>query len=202
MALEFCGGGNLRQRLRQGPLAPREAARLVETLAWAMDAAHDKLIVHRDLKPDNVLLTDTGQPKIADFGLAHKLPADAAATLARLTNTGSVLGTPDYMPPEQARGERAGPPADVYALGVILYELLTGALPFDPRTLRSAGYGAIQKMIREVEPPRPSTRLSSLGAAAWRHHGADELPRRDYRPDCPDLPRMRDPRCRRPRHGA
>src|SRR5262249_28619896 len=106
------------------------AAELVETLARAMQAAHDKGIIHRDLKPANILLTVDGTPKITDFGLAKRLDS------AGQTRTGAIMGTPSYMAPEQAggKGKEVGPAADVYALGAILYELLTGRPPFRAET--------------------------------------------------------------------
>jgi hypothetical protein len=125
IALEYCAGGSLSRKLAGMPLPPREAARLAETLAQALNVAHQKQIVHRDLKPHNVLLTESGAAKIADFGLARKLDGASAGT-----RTGAVVGTPSYMPPEQARGEHVGQAADIYALGAILYELLTGRPPF------------------------------------------------------------------------
>jgi serine/threonine protein kinase len=133
-SLEFCSGGSLEQRLHGGPLAPGEAAALVETLARAMHAAHQKGIIHRDLKPGNVLLAEDGTPKITDFGLAKKLDADCARPY--LTATGAVLGTPSYMAPEQAggQGRAVGPACDIYALGAILYDCLTGRPPFRAAT--------------------------------------------------------------------
>src|SRR5262249_23966561 len=114
------------RKLDGTPLPPQGAAHLVETLARAMEAAHQKGIIHRDLKPANVLHLEDGTPKVTDFGLAKKLNE------ARQTASGAVLGTPSYMAPEQAsgKGKEVGPPADVYALGAILYELLTGRPPF------------------------------------------------------------------------
>jgi WD40 repeat protein/serine/threonine protein kinase len=131
-SLEFCEGGSLEKKLAGTPLPPREAARLVETLARAMEAAHQKGIIHRDLKPANVLLAEDGSPKITDFGLAKKLEEGAGQT-----GTGDVLGTPSYMAPEQAggRARQVGTLADVYDLGAILYECLTGRPPFKAATV-------------------------------------------------------------------
>ena len=127
LSLEFAEGGSLAQRLAEKPMAPREAAALVEALAHAVHAAHQAGVVHRDLKPSNVLLTADGVPKVSDFGLAKLLDADSGHTL-----TGQVMGTPSYMAPEQAEGhaKQVGPAADTYALGAILYQALTGRPPF------------------------------------------------------------------------
>jgi tRNA A-37 threonylcarbamoyl transferase component Bud32 len=127
-SLEFCGGGSLEKKLHGAPLPPKEAAALVETLARAMHAAHLEQVIHRDLKPANVLLTRDGTPKITDFGLAKKLDQKGP------TATGAMMGTPSYMAPEQAGGKRVGLSADVYALGAILYECLTGRPPFQAAT--------------------------------------------------------------------
>ena len=131
LAMEYLPGGSLTDRLKQaGRHSPLDAAKLVGTLAAAVQAAHDLGIVHRDLKPGNVLYDETGQPKVTDFGIAKR------ASGSDLTATQAVMGTPAYMAPEQARGETrfVGPQADVYSLGVILYECLTGTRPFDSRT--------------------------------------------------------------------
>lgn len=128
-SLEYCAGGSLEKKLRGTPLPPPEAARLVQTLARAMQAAHQQHIIHRDLKPANVLLSSDGTPKITDFGLAKRLDE------AGQTGSGSIMGTPSYMAPEQADGGPIGPAADVYALGAILYETLTGHPPFRGPTL-------------------------------------------------------------------
>ena len=129
-SLEYCPGGSLEKKLRHTPLPPREAATLVEQLAHAMQAAHDKGVIHRDLKPANVLLAEDGTPKVTDFGLAKKL--DEAGT----TQTGSIMGTPSYMAPEQAEGKNKalGPACDIYALGALLYDCLTGRPPFRAAT--------------------------------------------------------------------
>jgi hypothetical protein len=125
-SLEYCPGGSLAEQLDGTPWEPAKAAELMQTLARAVQAAHEASVVHRDLKPANVLLTADGQPKITDFGLAKKLDEQSH------TQTGAVVGTPSYMAPEQAggKGKQVGVAADIYALGAILYELLTGRPPF------------------------------------------------------------------------
>jgi serine/threonine protein kinase len=129
-SLEFCPGGSLDKKLSGTPLPAVEAAELVQKLALAMQAAHDKGILHRDLKPANVLLAEDGTLKITDFGLAKKLGEQGQ------TQTGAIMGTPSYMAPEQASGKskEIGPAVDIYALGAMLYELLTGRPPFKAAT--------------------------------------------------------------------
>ncbi|MDX1948407.1 MAG: serine/threonine-protein kinase [Pirellulaceae bacterium] len=148
-SLEYVAGGHLGQRIAGTPQPPREAARLIETLARAVQAAHDQGIVHRDLKPANILLTTAGEPKISDFGLAKRLEG------AGQTLTGTVIGTPSYMAPEQAAGDpsRIGPPADIYALGAVLYELLTGRPPFRGET----PWDTVSQVL--ADEPVPPTRL-------------------------------------------
>jgi serine/threonine-protein kinase len=150
-SLEFCARGSLEKKLAGTPLPPQEAAALVETLARAMQAAHDKGVIHRDLKPANVLLAEDGTPKVTDFGLARKLDE------AGQTASGAVMGTPSYMAPEQAGGKRAaiGPAADVYALGAILYECLTGRPPFKAATSLDT---VLQVISDDPVPPRALNR--------------------------------------------
>jgi WD40 repeat protein/tetratricopeptide (TPR) repeat protein len=180
-AMGLMEGGSLAERLKDGPLPPRLAAGLLRPVAQAVQHAHDRGVVHRDLKPSNILLTtrDDGQgagqasskdegrgtkkgttdsssvppspssvPKVSDFGLARLLGEDGR------TVTGEVLGTPSYMPPEQAAGRKVGPAADVYSLGAVLYALLTGRPPFQSAT--------VQETLRQVqqEEPVPPRRLN------------------------------------------
>jgi serine/threonine-protein kinase len=146
-SLEFCPGGTLADKLAGPPLPPREAAGVVEQVACAVQAAHERGIVHRDLKPGNVLLDRDGSPRVTDFGLAKRVQA------VGLTATGAVMGTPSYMAPEQVAGKtkETGPAADVYALGAILYECLTGRPPFNAAGVHET---LLQVLSDEPVPPR------------------------------------------------
>jgi serine/threonine-protein kinase len=133
--MEYLEGGSLAGKLAESPLPAGEAARLLETLARAVHAAHERGILHRDLKPSNVLVAGSGVPKVSDFGLAKQLPVDGNGAAACHTDTGAILGTPGYMAPEQFTGTGdSGPAVDIYALGAILYETLTGRPPFKGAT--------------------------------------------------------------------
>lgn len=126
LSMAYVEGGSLADRLREGPLPPREAARCVKRITEAVVYAHERGVIHRDLKPGNVLLDANGDPKVTDFGLAKRIDGDS-----ELTATGQILGTPSYMSPEQAAGRtnEVDTRSDVYALGAILYVLLTGRPP-------------------------------------------------------------------------
>jgi serine/threonine protein kinase/WD40 repeat protein len=130
-SMDYVEGQSLAGMIREHPLPKETAARYVKTIAEAIAYAHRCGILHRDLKPSNVLMDQSGQVRITDFGLAKRIAEDSG-----LTATGAVLGTPSYMPPEQASGQRVklGPASDVYSLGAILYELLVGRPPFQAET--------------------------------------------------------------------
>ncbi|MGH7177007.1 MAG: protein kinase domain-containing protein, partial [Tepidisphaeraceae bacterium] len=148
----------------------RQRLELFTQACDAVQHAHQKAIIHRDLKPSNILVTlQDGRPwvKVIDFGVA-KAVSHRLTEKTLFTEAGQLMGTPEYMSPEQAEASLldVDTRSDVYSLGVVLYELLSGALPFDASSLRSPGSGEIQRIIRDVEPPRPSTRLSGLGKGA------------------------------------
>jgi non-specific serine/threonine protein kinase/serine/threonine-protein kinase len=148
-------------------LTTRERLALVLQVCDAVQHAHQRAIIHRDLKPSNVLVSlqdGLAVPKVIDFGVA-KATAQPLTENSLFTEVGALIGTPEYMSPEQAdlTVQNVDTRTDVYALGVMLYELLVGALPFEPKALREAGFDGIRQMIREVEPPKPSSRLGTLG---------------------------------------
>src|SRR5688572_5793474 len=122
--MKLVEGGDLHGRIAELRKSPREACALLAKVARAVQHAHERGILHRDLKPSNILLNEHGEPLVTDFGLAKHIEGDSA-----LTQTGAILGTPAYMPPEQTAGKPVTTAADIYSLGTILYELLTGRPP-------------------------------------------------------------------------
>jgi serine/threonine-protein kinase len=150
--MDHADGGSLAQKLATAPLAPRAAAELILALAGAIDSAHARGFLHRDLKPSNILLDGDGTPRISDFGLAKQFQVEGGAAPAGQTETGAILGTPNYMAPEQAgNNKNIGPAADIYALGAILYECLTGRPPF-----RAATVLETLDQLRTQDPVPPS----------------------------------------------
>ncbi len=149
--MDLMVGESLRKRLRRGPLHASEAASVIDEVSSALMAAHDKGFIHRDLKPDNVYLIDQEGTwplvKLLDFGLAKLMP-EVAGPAAFITKTGVMLGTPEYMSPEQARGLGVDHRTDIYALGIMMFEVLTGARPFP-----SSGDAFMTLQYHAEEPP-------------------------------------------------
>jgi serine/threonine protein kinase len=154
-------------------LSPRERLELFIPVCQAIQHAHQKGIVHRDLKPSNILVTmidGVPVPKVIDFGIAKATSNQRLTDLTLFTAFEQFIGTPAYMSPEQAEmsGEDIDTRTDIYSLGVVLYELLTGETPFDSEQLLRSGIDEIRRTIRETEPPRP-TAPSPSPAGSWAH---------------------------------
>jgi serine/threonine protein kinase/Flp pilus assembly protein TadD len=165
--MELVRGVSLIEFCDQNHLPVRQRLELFVSICQAVQHAHQKGIIHRDLKPANVLVTlhdGVPVPKVIDFGIAKAL-GQQLTDKTLFTNFALMIGTPLYMSPEQAElsGLDIDTRSDIYSLGVLLYELLTGTTPFDAERLRTAAYDEIRRIIREEEPPRPSKRISSLG---------------------------------------
>jgi serine/threonine-protein kinase len=180
IVMDYAPGGSLAARLRGGPLGLDETLRLAIPLADALAYAHSQGLIHRDLKPANVLLRLDGSPVLADFGLARPISVDSAA---QITATGALMGTLAYMAPEQFSGRLADARADIYAFGVLLYEMLTGRVPFEgdsaqimyghlqqppppPRQLNPALPDAVEQLILRMLEKNPDMRLQSAAELA------------------------------------
>ncbi|NUO77675.1 MAG: serine/threonine protein kinase, partial [Lysobacter sp.] len=152
IGMDYIDGESLDRKLdREGPLPIEDAVRIAWQIAQGLSAAHARGVIHRDLKPANVLIDRAGDAYITDFGVARSLASTG------LTQSGAVVGTPDYLSPEQARGDTVDARSDLYALGLILYEMLAGALPFAGGTVHEV---LAQRMLRAPAPvtkQRPQT---------------------------------------------
>lgn len=170
-AMEFVDGEPIHTFADTHRLNVRERIELMIPVCRAVHHAHQKGVIHRDLKPGNVIVSKVdgrAVPKVIDFGVAKALDRPLTDQVV-FTELRSLIGTPEYMSPEQADldgGRDVDTRSDVYGLGVLLYELLVGATPFDGKQLRSAAFGEIQRILREVDPPTPSTRFSRLESRA------------------------------------
>jgi serine/threonine protein kinase len=149
LVMEYMPGGAIADLVGR-PIEYERALEIVRDAAHGVGAAHAMGIVHRDIKPGNILLTEEGRSKIADFGIA------LTAVSEKLTSTGQVIGSPHYISPEQATGEGAGPESDVYALGVVLYELITGRPPFDANNATAIALAHVES---DPEPPSQSVEV-------------------------------------------
>jgi len=168
--MELVRGISITAYCDKNKLSTQDRLALLLPVCNAVHHAHQKGIIHRDLKPSNIMVTlhdGLPVPKVIDFGIAKATNRQLTEKTV-FTRYAQMIGTPEYMSPEQAEmsGLDIDTRTDIYSLGIVLYELLTGTLPFDGETLRSAGFAEIQRIIREEEPLRPSTRISALGKAA------------------------------------
>jgi len=170
--MEYVKGLSLTEHCDRHKLAIEDRLNLFRQVCHAVHHAHQKGIIHRDIKPSNILVSlqdDQAVPKIIDFGVAKAL-AQPLTERTLVTEQGQLFGTPEYMSPEQAdmANEDIDTRSDIYSLGVLLYVLLTGVLPFDSTTFREGGIEHIRQVIRETDPKTPSTRLTKLGEEATK----------------------------------
>jgi predicted Ser/Thr protein kinase len=177
IVFEYVDGENLKELvIRDAPLAAGDAVRLVLQIARALAFAHEHGLVHRDVKPQNVLLPEDGEVKVTDFGIARSLDVQGG-----ITQTGTVMGTSDYIAPEQARGAKATAQTDVYALGIVLYELLTGEVPFSGDNFVAVAMQHINEPVPSVRELRPdvSPRLDAAVRRALAKSPRDRFPSMD-----------------------
>ena len=173
IVLEYVPGETLKDLIRrEGPLEIPVALAYAIEIARALGAAHEKHLVHRDVKPQNVLISEEGAAKITDFGIARPLSEDA------LTGTGRVLATTDYIAPEQALGEPVSAQSDIYSLGVVLYEMLTGEVPFRGESPVAVAMRHVREQLPDVQQRRPSV---SAATAAVIDRAVAKNPRDRYR---------------------
>ncbi|HEX6901354.1 MAG TPA: serine/threonine-protein kinase [Thermoanaerobaculia bacterium] len=173
LTMEILAGGSLRDRLRQGLLPLPEALRIVEAVLRGLAALHAQGVVHRDVTPGNILFSETGEAKLCDFGLVRRLGREET----RVTLEGGVLGTMGYLSPEQLLGKEAGPRSDLYAAGVVLFEMLTGKLPHEAVSqlgLRLAAF-ATAPDVRRLRPDVPRW-LAAVTARLLARRPADRFP--------------------------
>src|SRR4051794_12478794 len=171
IVFEYVEGETLKDRIRRyGRLPVGEAVAYAIEVARALGAAHDRQIVHRDVKPQNVLIDEEGTAKVTDFGIARSLTEEG------LTADGRVLGTTDYVSPEQALGQDVGPESDLYSLGVVLFEMLTGDVPFHGENQVSVAMKHVREELPDVQLRRPE--VSSALAAVVDRATAKDLERR------------------------
>jgi serine/threonine-protein kinase len=172
IVFEYVDGETLKQRIeRVGPLPVDEATAYAIEIGRGLSAAHARRLVHRDVKPQNVLIDSEGRAKVTDFGIARSLEAD------RLTQTGRVLGTTDYVSPEQAMGRGVDARTDIYSLGVLLYEMLTGEVPFTAETVVGVAMKHVNEPMPDVQKRRPE--VSSVLAAVVERSTAKD-PKKRY----------------------
>ena len=190
IVMEYIEGRSLAQIIRdEGPLSPDRAADITTDVAAALGFAHRNGVIHRDVKPGNVLISPIGQVKVTDFGIAR-----AVTTQENLTQTGTVMGTATYFSPEQARGEQVDPRSDVYSLGVVLYEMLTGTPPFSGENPVAVAYKHVQEMppTPRLANPRIPTSLEAITLKSLAKNPANRYPSADEL--AADLRRFRDGR--------
>ena len=178
LVMEFVEGRLLRGLIPPGGMEYRRAVALLTQICDVIEAAHQKMIIHRDLKPENIIVQSPGEResiKVLDFGIAKMLePGPGSGSLPNLTVEGTVIGTPEYMSPEQCEGKKPGPTSDIYSIGTIGYELLSGQLPFVAETAReyfARHLTAEPRPLQEVAPTVPAVLAAEVMRAAVAARG-------------------------------
>jgi eukaryotic-like serine/threonine-protein kinase len=177
ITMEYVEGRDLKTRLAREKFPPKKAADIMCQVCRGLEAAHAVNVIHRDLKPQNIMLDQENRAVVMDFGLAHSMEERA------MTQTGALMGTPDYMSPEQAKGERADARSDVFSVGIIFYEMLTGKVPFQADSLMGTLLARTQqraKPVRDIVPeiPQPLSDIVARCLATdprWRYQSASEI---------------------------
>ncbi len=197
LVMEYIPGGTLKQKLAGKPIPWKQAIQMLTPVARALSTAHQNKIIHRDVKSSNILIAQNGEPMLSDFGIAKLLEADETL---ELTGTGVGVGTPEYMSPEQAQGNAVDARSDIYSLGVVLYEMVTGRKPFQAETPMAVVWklaseplpgpkqfvkdlpDALEGLLLKALAKKPSDRFQSMdamakacedllaGSASTRHH--------------------------------
>src|SRR4030042_1484592 len=144
LVLEYVPGQTLAERIAGARLKPQEALSIAQQIAEAVAAGHEANVIHRDLKPGNIKVTPEGKVKVLDFGLAKALGGEAADQQSTITEPGRIIGTPAYMSPEQARGQQTDKRCDIWSFGCVLYEMLTGKVPFEGETVSDTLAGILE----------------------------------------------------------
>ncbi|MBN1657744.1 MAG: serine/threonine protein kinase [Anaerolineae bacterium] len=155
IVMAYVDGGSLKDLIMQGPVEPDLAVSIVAQVAEALDHAHQRGLVHRDVKPSNILMSRDGRPLLTDFGIAK-----AVHETTGLTRTGTSIGTPEYMAPEQIQGQKVDGRTDIYALGIVLYEMLVGWVPFSSTT-------PVATLYKQVNDPPPPLRQANVSVPDW-----------------------------------